>query len=150
MKTVQSSYLHLFNILLNWVEFLSRVIESSFSIQSECLNSTSQLDSTLFQKNFNSTQHFLSWILDLNLNTWLDAISLLLTLYSIAWWTELNQQLMIWFKIDTRLSHNVWFKYSNWIKMLIWKFNSMINLHINIKLWLYSFAFNHWLLTITD
>ena len=76
MKTVWLSYLHLSNILLNWIEFLSRVVESSFSIQFELLNSTSQFNSTLFQKNFNSTQHFLSWILDLNSNTWLNAISL--------------------------------------------------------------------------
>jgi len=50
MKTVQSSYLHLYNILSSWVEFSSRVIESSFSTRLECLSSTSQLNSTLFQK----------------------------------------------------------------------------------------------------
>jgi len=44
------------NILLNRIEFLNQVIESSFSIRLECLNSTSQLNSTLFQKNFNSTR----------------------------------------------------------------------------------------------
>ncbi len=76
MKTVQSSYLHLSNILSSQVEFLSQVIKSSFSIQLECLSSTSQLDSTLFQKNFNSTWYFSSRVLDLNLSTWLDAISL--------------------------------------------------------------------------
>ena len=78
IKTVQSSYLHLFNILLNQIKFLSWVIESSFLTQLECLNSTSQFNSTLFQKKFNSIQHFSSWVLDLNLSTWLDAISLLL------------------------------------------------------------------------
>ncbi len=57
MKTVQSSYLHLSNILSSQVEFSNRVIESSFSTRLECSDSTSQLDSTLFQKNFNSTSH---------------------------------------------------------------------------------------------
>ncbi len=55
MKTVWSSYLHLFNILSSQVEFSSRVIESSFSTRLECLISTSQFDSTLFQIFFNST-----------------------------------------------------------------------------------------------
>ena len=77
MKTVQLSYLHLSNILLNRVEFLSRVIESSFSTRLEFSNSTSQFNSTLFQKNFNSIQHFSSQVLDSNSNTRLDAISLL-------------------------------------------------------------------------
>ncbi len=76
MKTVQSSYLHLSNILSSQVEFSSRIIKSSFSTQLKCLNSTSQLDSTLFQKNFNLTQHFLSRVLDSNSSTQLDAISL--------------------------------------------------------------------------
>ncbi len=62
MKIVQSSYLHLSNILLSWIKFSSRVIESSFSTWFEFLSSTSQLNLTLFQKNFNLT--------------WLDAISL--------------------------------------------------------------------------
>ncbi len=79
MKTVQSSYLHLFNILLSQVEFSSRIIESSFSTQLECLNSTSQFDLTLFQKNFNSTRHFLSRVLDLNSSIQLDAISLVVS-----------------------------------------------------------------------
>ncbi len=56
MKTVQSSYLHLSNILSNQVEFLSWIIKSSFSTWFKFSNSTSQLNSTLFQKNFNSTQ----------------------------------------------------------------------------------------------
>ncbi len=76
MKTVQSSYLHLFNILSNRVELLSRIVKSSFSIQFEFLSSTSQFDSTLFQKNFNSTQHFSSWVLDSNSSTRLNMISL--------------------------------------------------------------------------
>jgi len=58
------------------IEFSSQVVESSFSTQLECSNSTSQFDSTLFQKNFNSTRHFSSQILDLNSSTRLDAISL--------------------------------------------------------------------------
>jgi len=76
MKTVQSSYLHLSNILSSQVEFSNRIIESSFSTRLECLSSTSQLDSTLFQKNLNSTRHFSSRVLDLNSSTQLDAISL--------------------------------------------------------------------------
>ncbi len=76
IKTVQSSYLHLSNILSSRVEFLSRIIESSFSTRLECLNSTSQFNSTLFQKKFNSTRHFSSRVLDSNLSTRLDAISL--------------------------------------------------------------------------
>jgi len=55
---------------------LNQVVESSFSTRSEFSNSTSQLDSTLFQKNFNSTRHFSSRVLDSNLSTRLDAISL--------------------------------------------------------------------------
>ncbi len=54
----------------------SRVVKFSFSTRLEFLSSTSQLDSTLFQKNFNLTQHFSSRVLDLNLSTRLDAISL--------------------------------------------------------------------------
>ncbi len=65
IKTVWSSYLHLSNILLNWVELLNQVVESSFSIQLEFLSSTSQFNSTLFQKNFNLTRHFSSQVLDL-------------------------------------------------------------------------------------
>jgi len=38
------------------VEFSNRVVESSFSTRLECSSSTSQLDSTLFQKDFNSTR----------------------------------------------------------------------------------------------
>ncbi len=67
MKTVQSSYLHLSNILSNQVEFLSRVIESSFSTRSECLSSTSQLNSTLFKSS--------TW-LELKYSTWRDQFSL--------------------------------------------------------------------------
>ncbi len=76
MKTVQSSYLHLSNILSSQIELSSRVVESSFSIWFEFSDSTSQFNLILFQKNFNSTQHFLSQVLDLNLSTQLDAISL--------------------------------------------------------------------------
>ncbi len=76
MKTVQSSYLHLSNILSNQVEFSNRVIESSFSTRFKCLSSTSQFNSTLFQKNVNSTQHFSSRVLDSNSSTRLNAISL--------------------------------------------------------------------------
>ncbi len=76
MKAVRPSYLHLSNILSDWIEFSGRVIKSSFSTRLKCLNSTSQLDSTLFQKNFNSTQYFSSRILDSNSSTQLDAISL--------------------------------------------------------------------------
>ncbi len=78
MKTVRPSYLHLSNILSNWVEFSNRVIESSFSIRLEFSNSTSQFDSTLFQKNFNSTRHFSGQVLDLNSSTRLDTINLYL------------------------------------------------------------------------
>ncbi len=77
MKTVQSSYLHLsIYFLSSRVELSSRVVEFSFLTRLEFLSSTSQLDSTLFQKNFNLTQHFSSRVLDLNLSTRLDAISL--------------------------------------------------------------------------
>jgi len=55
---------------------LSWVVESSFSTWFEFLSSTSQLNLTLFQKNFNSTQHFSSQVLNLNSSTWLDAINL--------------------------------------------------------------------------
>jgi len=58
------------------VEFSSRIVESSFSIRLECLNSTSQLNSTLFQKDFNSIRHFSSRVLNSNSSTRLDAISL--------------------------------------------------------------------------
>ncbi len=77
MKTVWSSYLHLSNILLNQIKLLSWIIKSSFSTWFKFLSSTSQLNSTLFQKNFNSTQHFLSWVLNLNSSTWLNVINLL-------------------------------------------------------------------------
>ncbi len=77
MKTVRLSYLHLSNILSSRVEFSNRVVKSSFSIWFDLSNSTSQLNSTLFQKNFNSTQHFSSRVLDLNSSTRLDAISLI-------------------------------------------------------------------------
>ncbi len=50
--------------MLNRVEFSSWVVELSFSIRLECSDSTSQFNSTLFQKNFNSTQHFLSRVLN--------------------------------------------------------------------------------------
>ncbi len=76
MKTVWLSYLHLSNILLSWIKFLSWIVESSFSTQLKCLSSTSQLNSTLFQKNFNLTHHFSSQVLNLNLSTRLNAISL--------------------------------------------------------------------------
>ena len=65
MKTDWSSYLHLSNILSSWVELSSWIIESSFSTWFKFLNSTSQLDSTLFQENFNLTRHFSSRVLDL-------------------------------------------------------------------------------------
>ncbi len=78
MKTVWLSYLHLSNILSNQVEFLSWIIESSFLTQLECLSSTSQLNSTLFQKNFNSNWYFLSRVLNSNSDTQLDAISLIM------------------------------------------------------------------------
>ena len=81
IKIVWLSYLHLFNILLNQVEFLSWVVKSSFSTQFKLLSSTSQLNSTLFQKNFNSTQHFLSRVLDLNSSTRLDMISLFISFF---------------------------------------------------------------------
>jgi len=58
------------------IEFSNRVVKSSFSIWLEFLNSTSQFNSTLFQKNFNSIRHFSDWVLNLNLSTQLDAISL--------------------------------------------------------------------------
>ncbi len=60
------------------VKLSSRVVESSFSTRLKFLNSTSQFDSTLFQKNFNSTRHFSSRVLNLNSSTQLDAISLVL------------------------------------------------------------------------
>jgi len=60
MKTVQLSYLHLFNILSSQVELLSQIVESSFLTQFEFSSSTSQFNSTLFQKNFNLTRHFSS------------------------------------------------------------------------------------------
>ncbi len=49
MKTVQSSYLHLFNILLSRVEFLSRIIESSFSTRLDTFSKKFQFNSTLFK-----------------------------------------------------------------------------------------------------
>ncbi len=77
MKTVQSSYLHLFNILLSWVEFSSWVIESSFLTWSECLSSTSQFDLTLFQKKiqFNLILFKSSTQLELKYLTWCDQSS---------------------------------------------------------------------------
>jgi len=78
MKTVWSSYLHLSNILSSRVELSNRIVESSFSTRLEFSSSTSQFDSTLFQKKFNSTRHFSSRVLNSNLNTRLDAISLFL------------------------------------------------------------------------
>ncbi len=83
MKAVQPSYLHLSNILSSRVKFSNRIIESSFSTQLECLNSTSQFDLTLFQKNFNLTRHFSSRVLDPNSNTRLDAINLLYMLITL-------------------------------------------------------------------
>ncbi len=40
----------------SWVEFSNWIVESSFSTRLELSSSTSQLNSTLFQKNFNSTR----------------------------------------------------------------------------------------------
>jgi len=86
MKIVWLSYLHLSNILLRQVEFLSRVVELSFSTRLEFLSSTSQFDSTLFQKNFNSTQHFSNQVLNLNLNTQLNIInSIQLQIFNDEW-----------------------------------------------------------------
>ncbi len=62
--------------MLNQIEFLSQVVELSFSTWFKLLSSTSQLNSTFFQKKFNSIWYFLSWILNLNLNTRLNMISL--------------------------------------------------------------------------
>ncbi len=78
MKTVQSSYLHLSNILLSWIELSSWIVELSFSTRLKFLSSTSQFNLTLFQKKFNLTQHFSSRVLNLNSSTQLDAISLLI------------------------------------------------------------------------
>ncbi len=100
IKTVWSSYLHLSNILSNWVKLLSRVVESSFSTRLEFLSSTSQLDSTLFQKNFNSTWYFLSRVLDLNSSTWLDVINLCL----INFWSEISFYNQINFDFDSNIN----------------------------------------------
>ncbi len=56
MKAVRPSYLHLSNILSGRIGFSNRIIESSFSTRPECSGSTSQSDSTLFQKNSNPTR----------------------------------------------------------------------------------------------
>ncbi len=61
MKTVQSSYLHLSNILLNQVEFLSRVIESSFSIQLNTFLKKIQFDLTLFKSSTWLELKYLTW-----------------------------------------------------------------------------------------
>ncbi len=77
----QAIYIYLISCWVKsncWVELSSWIVESNFSIQFEFLSSTSQFNSTLFQKNFNLTWYFLSRVLDLNSNTRLDAISLLL------------------------------------------------------------------------
>ncbi len=79
MKTIWLSYLHLFNILLSQVEFLNRIVEFSFSTWRKFLSSTFQLDATWIQKSFNLTQHFSSQVLDLNLSTRLNAISLMMS-----------------------------------------------------------------------
>jgi len=42
--------------LSSWVEFSNWIVESSFSTRLELSSSTSQLNSTLFQKNFNLTR----------------------------------------------------------------------------------------------
>ena len=100
MKAVRPSYLHLSNILSGRIRFSGRVIESSFSTRLECSGSTSQPDSTLFQKNSNSTRHFSSRVLDSNSNTRLDAISL--SLYLLIY---LHVQLSI--QLLTRLSNSI-------------------------------------------
>ncbi len=135
MKTVQSSYLHLSNILLNQVEFSNRIIESSFLIWLECLNSTSQFNSTLFSKKFNSTRHFSSWILDSNSSTQLDVISLQKTscLSLNSWSLSVN---LTWWR--DRIENSVWKKSVSvrvWIKhrCLNWRCSSEEDVCIESK-----------------
>ena len=49
MKTVWLSYLHLSNILLNWVELSTQVLEFNFSTQLNTFSKKFQLNSTLFE-----------------------------------------------------------------------------------------------------
>ncbi len=118
MKTVWSSYLHLSNILLNWIEFLNRVIESSFSTRLKFLSSTSQFDSTLFQKNFNSTWHFSSRVLDSNSSTQLDVISLS---FKLTFWT--------WIDIESNCSY-----FQLDVTRLNWKLSQLDLIHQELKL----------------
>ena len=131
MKTVQSSYLHLFNILLSWVEFLSRIIESSFSIQFKCLSLTSQFNSTLFQKNLNSTWYFSSRVLNSNLNTRLDVISLLMsTIVDVIWNNDTDDSF-------TTLSAFVLIKmndYVDFISMLVNNWN-VVSIFLKTAMW---------------
>ncbi len=89
MKTVQSSYLHLFNILLNQIKFSSRVIESSFSTQLKCLSSTSQFNSTLFK---------LSTRLKLKYSTWRDQ-------FSLTDYTMIHMMTLQWFRLHDHDLH---------------------------------------------
>ena len=61
MKTVQSSYLHLFNILSSRVEFSNRVIKSSFSTRLNTFSKKFQLDSTLFKLSTQLKLKYLTW-----------------------------------------------------------------------------------------
>ncbi len=110
--------------MLSWIKFLSRVIELSFSTQLKCLNSTSQLNLTLFQKNFNSTQHFSSWVLDLNSSTQLDVINLCKMLkinikLSIMYHSEIDDQIE---RINAVIKHYLWvfvnYMQNDWVKWL--------------------------------
>ncbi len=117
------------------VEFSSRVVESSFSTWSECSGSTSQFDSTLFQKNFNSTRHFSSWVLDSNSSTRLDAISLekINAVMKHYLWIFINYMQNDW----TKWLFKVEFIVNNTLLLItlasLFLINLSQNLHLNFK-----------------
>jgi len=100
--------------LSNRVKFSNRIVESSFSTRLECSSSTSQFDSTLFQKNFNSTRHFSNRILDSNSDTRLDAISLIF-MFSLH---DFSSWLFFMFSLHDFLVLNNLHVFSLWLSIM--------------------------------
>ena len=96
------------------VEFSSRIVGSSFSTRLECSSSTSQFDSTLFQKNFNSTRHFSNRVFDSNSSTRLDAISLIF-MFSLH---DFSSWLFFMFSLHDFLVSNDLHVFSLWLSIM--------------------------------
>jgi len=80
----------------------------------------------------NSTRHFLSWVLNLNLSTWLDAINLILAMS----FDSLESCVFIWLCSSTFFSFLAYAEV--WRVRLDWMFRWCLNLAWRLHIWFHS------------